>query len=190
MPVNAYVIANRPGHKSNVKFAKLLKEYIDKQKKQQHAPKIDLDKPPLYDINAIKNILPHRPPFLLIDKVIEITDEKVIGIKNVTMNEDFFVGHFPSEPIMPGVLQIEAMAQIGGVFALHSVPDPENYLTYFLSVNNARFKNKVVPGDTLVFELKLVSPIRRGICHMQGVAYVANKVVMEAELTALITKKQ
>lgn len=188
-PLKGHIIASRPGHASNVKFAKMIKSHIDKIKKMPYVPKYDPNIPPLYDINEIKKILPHRPPFLLIDKVLSLTEEKVVGVKSVTMNEGFFVGHFPNEPIMPGVLQIEAMAQIGGVFALSKVPDPENYLTYFLKIDNARFKNKVVPGDTLLFELGLLSPFRRGICHMWGTAYVGNKIVMQAEMTAQIVKK-
>lgn len=132
--------------------------------------------------------MPHRYPFLLIDKILDISDTHVVGLKNVTANEEFFTGHFPSEPVMPGVLQIEAMAQAGGVFFLHSKPDPENYNTLFLKIENTKFKHKVVPGDTLIFDLKIIAPIRRGICQMKGTAYVGNKIVMEAELTAQITK--
>jgi len=150
---------------------------------------IDINKPPLYDINQIKKILPHRPPFLFVDKILEMSDKHVVGLKNVTMNEPFFVGHFPDEPVMPGVLQIEAVAQTGGILVLSTVPDPENYITYFLKINNVRFRNKVVPGDTVIFKLDLLSPIRRGLCTMKGVAYVGNKVVMEAEMLAQIKKK-
>ena len=139
-------------------------------------------------LNKIKEILPHRPPFLLVDKILEMSENHVIGLKNVTMNEHFFVGHFPNEPVMPGVLQIEAMAQVGGIMALSSVPDPENYATYFMKIDNVRFRNKVVPGDTIIFRLDLLSPIRRGLCNMKGVAYVGTKIVMEAEMLAQITK--
>ncbi len=187
--IKGQIIANRPGHFSNVKFAKMIRQHFDKPKKQESVPMFNLNAPPVFDINQIKKMLPHRPPFLLIDKILEISETKVVGVKNVTMNESFFVGHFPEEPIMPGVLQIEAMAQTGGIFALNTVPDPENYLTLFLRVNHARFTQKVVPGDTLVFDLKLITPIRRGICHMQGTAYVGNKIVMEAEMLAQIIKK-
>lgn len=135
------------------------------------------------------HFLPHRPPFLLVDKIIEMSDHHIIGIKNVTMNESFFVGHFPNEPVMPGVLQIEAMAQTGGVLVLNTVPDPENYITLFLKIQEVKFRNKVVPGDTLLFRLELISPIRRGICHMKGNAFVGNKIVMEAEMLAQIVKK-
>lgn len=153
-------------------------------------PPFDLYKEPAYDIIQIQKILPHRPPFLLIDKIMEISEEYIVGVKNVTMNEPFFVGHFPQEPVMPGVLLIEAMAQTGGIFVLHTVPDPENYVTYFLKIDNVKFRQKVVPGDTLVFALELTSPVRRGICNMRGVAYVGNKVVAEGTLMAQIAKKQ
>jgi len=189
-PIKAHIIATRPGHASNVAFAKEIKKYIKQVKHKKKAPQYDVNQKPIYDINQIKQILPHRPPFLLIDKILELTENYVVGLKNVTMNETFFEGHFPDEPVMPGVLQIEAMAQAGGIFVLKTVPDPENYLTYFLKIDNARFKQKVVPGDTLIFKLELMSPIRRGISEMKGIAYVGDKVVMEAELTAQIVKKQ
>jgi UDP-3-O-[3-hydroxymyristoyl] N-acetylglucosamine deacetylase/3-hydroxyacyl-[acyl-carrier-protein] dehydratase len=187
-PLNAHVIAHKPGHASNVEFARKIRASL-KSKNTSKVPEFDLKKPAVYDINAIQRILPHRPPFLLLDKILEISEERIVGLKNVTMNESFFVGHFPKEPVMPGVLQIEAMAQCGGIFALSPYPDPENYITYFLKIENARFKNKVVPGDTLIFDIKLLSPIRRGICHMRGEAYVNGKLVMDAELLAQITKK-
>jgi len=187
--IKAHIIARRPGHKSNVEFSKMIKQYIVEKEKNRFEPPFDLTKKPLFDINEIKRVLPHRPPFLLIDKIMDMDDSRVIGVKNVTMNEDFFVGHFPDEPVMPGVLQIEAMAQTGGIFILNSVEDPENYLTYFLKIENVKFRNKVVPGDTLVFSLNLVSPIRRGLCHMKGTGFVGNKPVIEAEMLAQISKK-
>jgi len=188
-PLKAHIIATRPGHSTNVEFAKMIKKHLRKMSQTSTVPCFDPNKAPLMDINAIKKILPHRPPFLLIDKIISMDDSGITGLKNVTMNESFFVGHFPNEPVMPGVLQIEAMAQVGGIYVLRTVPDPENYITYFLKIENARFRHKVVPGDTLLFRLRLVSPIRRGICEMEGKAYVGNKLVMEAQLMAQIIKK-
>jgi UDP-3-O-[3-hydroxymyristoyl] N-acetylglucosamine deacetylase / 3-hydroxyacyl-[acyl-carrier-protein] dehydratase len=188
-PLKAHIFANRPGHKSNVEFAKLIKEHILAEASKERAPVVDHNDTPLYNINQIKKFLPHRYPFLLIDKIIEIGETHIIGTKNVTANEEFFNGHFPDEPLMPGVLQIEAMAQVGGMFVLNTVPDPENYLTYFLRIDNAKFRHKVIPGDTLVFYLELKTPIRRGICNMQGKAYVGDKIVMEADLLAQISKK-
>jgi len=189
MPIKAHIIAIRPGHFSNVEFAKLLKQQILIHQRIETVPQVDFNKKPVYDINQILKILPHRPPFLLIDRILELSDHHVVGMKNVTMNESFFVGHFPDEPVMPGVLMIEAMAQTGGIFALSFVPDPENYITYFLKIENVKFRQKVVPGDTLIFQNKLLSPMRRGICQMQGQAFVGNKIVMEAELMAQIQKK-
>lgn len=190
--LKAHIITKRTGHFANVEFAKKIDEYLQlkaKKGKKQGEFSIDLNAAPLYDVNQIQKIIPHRPPFLLIDKIMHMDDKGIIGVKNVTMNESFFVGHFPDEPLMPGVLQIEAMAQCGGIFALKTVPDPENYLTLFLKIEQARFKNKVVPGDTLVFRIILDAPIRRGICQMTGYAYVNNQVVMEAQLLAQIVKK-
>lgn len=188
-PLKAHIIAKRPGHKANVEFAKIIKQYIVNKEKNRFKPPFDLDKKPLYDINDIKRVLPHRPPFLLIDKIMDMDYNQIIGVKNVTMNEGFFVGHFPDEPVMPGVLQIEAMAQVGGIFILNKYEDPENYITYFLKIDNVKFRNKVVPGDTLVFSLELKSPIRRGLCHMKGRGYVAGKTVIEGEMLAQISKK-
>jgi len=187
--IKAHIIAKRPGHKTNVEFAKMIKQHVLEKEKSRFEPPFDLIKKPIFDINDIKGLLPHRPPFLLVDKIMDMDEERVIGVKNVTMNEEFFVGHFPDEPVMPGVLQIEAMAQVGGIFMLSSIEDPENYLTFFLKIDNVKFRNKVVPGDTLVFSLKLVSPIRRGLCHMKGTGYVGNKPVIEAEMLAQISKK-
>ncbi|UZH55014.1 bifunctional UDP-3-O-[3-hydroxymyristoyl] N-acetylglucosamine deacetylase/3-hydroxyacyl-ACP dehydratase [Salinimicrobium tongyeongense] len=187
--IRGKVIANKPGHYVNTQFAKKLSKII-KAEKRNNVPKYDLDKEPLMDVNEIMNILPHRPPFILVDKIIELTRDTVVGVKNVTMNEPFFVGHFPGKPVMPGVLQVEAMAQTGGILALKSVPDPENYLTFFMKIDNVKFKRQVVPGDTLIFKLELLAPIRRGICQMQGYAYANGKLVTEAILMAQIVKQK
>ncbi|MDX1653430.1 MAG: bifunctional UDP-3-O-[3-hydroxymyristoyl] N-acetylglucosamine deacetylase/3-hydroxyacyl-ACP dehydratase [Brumimicrobium sp.] len=185
-PIKAHILAARPGHSGNTRFAKVLKEQI---KKQENAPKkFDLDKEPLYDINAIEKMLPHRYPFLLVDKVLEITDDTIVGVKNITMNEPQFTGHFPGNPIFPGVLQIEAMAQCGGIFSLSKVEDPHLYSTYFMKIDKVKFKQKIVPGDTVVFELKLISPIRRGLVNMEGKGYINGKVVVEAEMLAQVIK--
>ncbi|MBD99078.1 MAG: UDP-3-O-[3-hydroxymyristoyl] N-acetylglucosamine deacetylase [Verrucomicrobia bacterium] len=187
-PIKGHILAARPGHKGNVDFAKIIKKEIKKQENQ--APKYDLNTDPIVDINGIKSILPHRYPMLLVDKIIELSETHVVGVKNVTQNEEFFQGHFPSEPIMPGVLQIEAMAQTGGILALSTVEDPENYSTYFLKIDKVKFKRKVVPGDTLVFHLDLAEPIRRGICHMTAKAYVGPHLVTEGVLMAQIVKEK
>jgi len=186
--IRGKIIANKPGHTVNTQFAKKLSKII-KLEKRNKVPSYDLNKEPLMNIEQIMKILPHRHPFLLIDRIIELTDKHVVGMKNVTMNEPFFQGHFPGSPVMPGVLQIEAMAQCGGVLVLSTVPDPENYLTYFMKMDNVKFKRKVLPGDTLIFRAELISPIRRGICHMQACGYANGKLVVEAELMAQITKK-
>ncbi|GFD82102.1 bifunctional UDP-3-O-[3-hydroxymyristoyl] N-acetylglucosamine deacetylase/3-hydroxyacyl-ACP dehydratase [Tenacibaculum sp. SSH1-16] len=185
--IKGKVIANKPGHSVNTAFAKKLAKIIKKEKRN-NVPSYDLNQPPLMDIHKIMDILPHRPPFLLIDRIIELSDKHVVGMKNVTMNENFFVGHFPGAPVMPGVLQVEAMAQCGGVLVLNTVPDPENYLTYFMKMDNVKFKQKVLPGDTLIFKSELITPIRRGIAHMQAYAYANGKLVCEAELMAQISK--
>lgn len=187
--IRGKVIATKPGHFVNTQFAKKLSAIIKNEKRNQ-IPHYDLNQPPHMDIHQIMDMLPHRPPFLLIDRIIELSDTHVVGMKNVTMNEDFFVGHFPGAPVMPGVLQIEAMAQTGGVLVLSTVPDPENYLTLFMKMDNVKFKQKVLPGDTLIFHCSLKTPIRRGICHMQAYAYANNKLVCEAELMAQIVKKK
>jgi len=185
--IRGKVIANKPGHFVNTQFAKKLSKII-KIESRNKIPQFDIYKTPVKDINQIMEMLPHRPPFLLVDKILELSDKHVVGLKNVTMNEPFFVGHFPGAPVMPGVLIVEAMAQTGGILALSTVPDPENYLTFFMKINNVKFKQQVNPGDTLLFNLELITPIRRGIVHMQGNAYANNKLVTEAELMAQIVK--
>ena len=187
--IKGKVIATKPGHFVNTQFAKKLNRQWKLQKKK-NVPDYDVTKPPLIDINGIMKLLPHRPPFLLIDKILELSDTHVVGLKNITMNEPFFVGHFPKEPVMPGVLQIEAMAQTGGILVLANVPDPENYSTYFVKIDNVKFKRKVVPGDTIIFKIELMEPIRRGIVHMQGYGYVGDAVVVEAELMAQVAKNK
>jgi UDP-3-O-[3-hydroxymyristoyl] N-acetylglucosamine deacetylase/3-hydroxyacyl-[acyl-carrier-protein] dehydratase len=189
-PIKGRIIANRPGHKINTNFAKLLAQKIKEDMRRSDVPEYDPNKTPVYNVTEIMNILPHRPPFLLVDKVMEISEEHVVAVKSVTMNEPFFTGHFPGAPVMPGVLQVEAMAQAGGILALSTVPDPENYLTYFLKIDGVRFKKQVVPGDTLIFRLEMDEPIRRGIVKMTGKAYVGNTLVCEALMMAQIAKKK
>ncbi|MBO3698658.1 bifunctional UDP-3-O-[3-hydroxymyristoyl] N-acetylglucosamine deacetylase/3-hydroxyacyl-ACP dehydratase [Roseivirga sp. E12] len=185
-PIKAQILAARPGHAANVAFAKKLKKAMLDSK--SNVPHYDPSMEPVMDINQITQILPHRYPFLLIDKIIHLDDNMVAGIKNVTMNEPFFQGHFPNNPVMPGVLQVEAMAQIGGILVLNTVPDPENYTPYFLGIDRCKFRRMVIPGDTIKFKCELTSPIKRGIAQMTGYAYVGNTLVCEASMTARIVK--
>jgi len=188
--IKGRVIAERPGHKANASMAKMLYKEIQAEEKDEAYP-ADLDvlvDPPLMDINKIRTLLPHRPPFLLVDKIFKVTENMVVGCKNVTMNEPHFVGHFPDEPIMPGVLIVEAMSQCGGILVLSGVPDPENYSTYFMKIEGVKFRNKVVPGDTLVFKLITTAPVKRGIVQMKGYAFVGKKLVCEGEFMAQVTK--
>ncbi len=186
VPIKGHILGARPGHSGNVRFAKVLKECWKQQ--QKGSKKFDLEKKPLYDIVDIENMLPHRFPFLMVDKIMEITEDRIVGVKNITMNEPIFQGHFPGNPIFPGVLMVEAMAQVGGIFSLSKVEDPHLYSTYFMKIDKVKFKQKVIPGDTIVFELELLSPIRRGLVNMGGIGYVNGKPVVEAEMLAQVVK--
>ena len=185
--IRGKVIANKPGHYINTKFSKKMKDII-RDSKMNDIPQINVYSKPIMDTTKIMEILPHRPPFLFIDKIYELSDDLVIGVKNVTIDEDFFKGHFPDYPVMPGVIIIEAMAQMGGILVMSKLDDPQNYLTFFAKIDKVRFRNKVLPGDTIIFKCSLIGPFRRGICHMQGLAYANGKLCAEAELTAQITK--
>ena len=188
-PIKGRIIATHPGHKANTEFAKILRQVIKKEKGKAIAPQVDIYAEPVIDIEGIKNLLPHRYPFLLVDKILKLTSTSIIGMKNVTFNENFFMGHFPKESVFPGVLQVEALAQCGGVLVLSQVPDPENYLTYFVSIKEVKWRRKVVPGDVLIFNLEFVSPFRRGIAHMRAQAFVGDQIACEGEMMAQIVKK-
>ncbi|TRX64562.1 bifunctional UDP-3-O-[3-hydroxymyristoyl] N-acetylglucosamine deacetylase/3-hydroxyacyl-ACP dehydratase [Carboxylicivirga sp. M1479] len=190
LPIKGRIIANRPGHMANVEFAKLVRKEIKKRASKPEAPVYDPNIPPVCDINDIKKMLPHRPPFLLIDKIIDLKEKSIVGVKNVTMNEPFFVGHFPDEPVMPAVLQLEAMAQAGGIYILNQLEDPSAYSTYFLKIDNVKLRKKVVPGDTILFKVELLTEFRRGMANMKGTAFVGDTVVSEGEFMAQVIKNK
>ncbi|RTL51511.1 MAG: bifunctional UDP-3-O-[3-hydroxymyristoyl] N-acetylglucosamine deacetylase/3-hydroxyacyl-ACP dehydratase [Sphingobacteriales bacterium] len=187
-PIKAHIIANRPGHSTNVEFAKKIKQYIKKNKHVKDVPVYNPAAPSIFNLQRIEKTLPHRFPFLLVDKIIELTDTHIVGVKNVTFNEWFFQGHFPNNPVMPGVLQIEALAQTGGILCINTLPEGD-YDTYFLKIDNCKFKQKVLPGDTMILKMEFISPIRRGICEMKGMVYVGGKVATEANLVAQLVKR-
>ena len=185
-PIKGHIIAARPGHKSNIEFAKILKNFINKR--NINAPKYDPNQKPVFDINGVKNIMKHRYPFLLVDKITYLDESEVVGVKNVTVNEDFFNGHFPGNPVMPGVLQIEALAQVGGILVMNSIEEPENHIPYLAGIENFRFRKMVSPGDTLVMRLRFIAPIKRGIAKMKAEAFVGNNLVSEGNMTATISR--
>lgn len=185
-PIKGHIIAARPGHKSNIEFAKILKNFV--KKRNINAPKYDPNQKPVFDINGVKNIMKHRYPFLLVDKITYLDESEVVGVKNVTVNEDFFNGHFPGNPVMPGVLQIEALAQVGGILVMNSIDEPEKHIPYLAGIENFRFRKMVNPGDTLVMRLRLIAPIKRGIAKMKAEAFVGNNLVSEGNMTATISR--
>ena len=185
-PIKGHIIAARPGHKSNIEFAKILKNFINKR--NINAPKYDPNQKPVFDINGVKNIMKHRYPFLLVDKITYLDESEVVGVKNVTVNEDFFNGHFPGNPVMPGVLQIEALAQVGGILVMNSIEEPEKHIPYLAGIENFRFRKMVSPGDTLVMRLRFIAPIKRGIAKMKAEAFVGNNLVSEGNMTATISR--
>jgi UDP-3-O-[3-hydroxymyristoyl] N-acetylglucosamine deacetylase/3-hydroxyacyl-[acyl-carrier-protein] dehydratase len=183
-------VATRPGHLSNTNLAKLVRQEIKKSRMKKDVPVYDPDSEPVYSVTEVMKMLPHRYPFLMVDKIIYRDDTSVVGIKNITVNEEFFQGHFPEEPVMPGVLQVEAMAQVGGVLVLGTVEEPERWSTYFLKIDKVKFKRKVVPGDTLIIKLEMTDEVRRGIVSMYGRVYVGNNLAAEGELVAQIVKNK
>ena len=185
-PIKGHIIAARPGHKSNIEFAKILKNFI--KKRNINAPKYDPNQKPVFDINGVKNIMKHRYPFLLVDKITYLDESEVVGVKNVTVNEDFFNGHFPGNPVMPGVLQIEALAQVGGILVMNSIDEPEKHIPYLAGIENFRFRKMVNPGDTLIMRLRFIVPIKRGIAKMKAEAFVGNNLVSEGNMTATISR--
>lgn len=187
--LNAKIIARKPGHHANTELAKIIRKLVKQNRLKSKPPEYDPNKLPIYDINEIKKMLPHRPPFLLVDKITYMDEWVICGIKNVTMNESFFVGHFPSEPIMPGVLQIESMAQVGGILLLSRIPDPENYILYFMKLENIKFKHKVVPGDTLNIRMKLLGPLKHGVAITFGQVFVGDNLVVEGQFMAQLARK-
>ncbi|HAC21460.1 MAG TPA: UDP-3-O-[3-hydroxymyristoyl] N-acetylglucosamine deacetylase [Porphyromonadaceae bacterium] len=187
-PIKGRIIATRPGHKINNQLARMIRKDIKQNEVQ--APLYNICNAPVMDINKIKGLLPHRYPFLMVDKIIDLGSDYIVGVKNVTTNEPFFMGHFPEEPVMPGVLLVEAMAQTGGLLVLNSVDEPQRYSTYFMKIDAVKFRQKVVPGDTVVFRLNLLTEIRRGCAYMKGYAFVGEKVVCEAEFMAQIVKNK
>ncbi len=188
--IKGKIVAKKPGHFANTEYAKQIRNIVKFEQKNGVAPRYNPDEEPIKNIKEIMSILPHRPPFLLVDKIIHLDETSVVGVKAITMNEGFFVGHFPEEPVMPGVLQIEAMAQVGGILVLHQVENPKEWSTYFLKMDNVRFKQKVVPGDTIIFKMELITPMRRGIAHMRGQAFVGTTLVLDAELMAQVIRNK
>jgi UDP-3-O-[3-hydroxymyristoyl] N-acetylglucosamine deacetylase / 3-hydroxyacyl-[acyl-carrier-protein] dehydratase len=188
-PIKGKIVATRPGHHANTRLARIIRQEMKKSSKR-NIPLYDPSKPPIFTLEDIKKLLPHRFPFLLIDKIIALDETSIVGIKNVTFNEPFFQGHFPGEPVMPGVLMVEALAQTGGLLILKTVEEPEKYSTYFLKIDKLKFKHKVVPGDTLILKMELMDALRRGIVTMYGQAFVGNNLVLEGEMTAQVIKNK